>query len=157
MGYNKDDIILQLKNINFLIEDLGTKYGDIDSKIDILDNKVYLYATQLDDFKLAWEKMENMDWTSPCTIIDDENTVFEKFVIYGSNIRIKWIVSGNSPNSWIKIKLMYENGTYHDGVASSGIGSNNACEIYIEEPGDYYVEIESYDIKMYIIIIHDYY
>ena len=86
-----------------------------------------------------------------------ENTNPKNITFHGEKIRVAWDIELEQTNSWLDMQFYYANGTFLTRITVSGVYSTFSSEIYLSEPGDYYMIIESYLPSNYDISIWDYY
>ena len=80
----------------------------------------------------------------------------ETFEIYGEELRLRWNAKPVFINSWIHIDVMYANGTRYAYRVSSGY-SGYSCDMRIVEPGEYYLEVQTFLMDYFSVTVWDYY
>lgn len=96
-------------------------------------------------------------WHEASSLEGNGNALGPVFQIRGKSVRIRWTMFGLDTTSWIQILLKYSNGTTYAIRGSSGTFSSFACDLEIEEPMNYFLEIITYNVYSYTAYLWDYY
>lgn len=153
---HREQTLVILDNINSNLESINSTLEAINSTFYKLETDQAQIHFDLSELQSSLEAIESRDWHVAYSIYAEDDVTSDKFVVNGESIRIRWFSKGESFLSMINIDILFVNGTKLSMRGSSGLYSSYACDMAIE-PGEYYIEVTTYDIEDYSIYIWDYY
>jgi hypothetical protein len=139
-----------LVNLNVSIDDLqdslSAHKAQTQTQMSILTssitNNVALLQQQIDDMKIEWEFIGSWRETTSFSTVS--------FMVR-NELWLQWYMDGKSWDSYVYIRIYYENGTFYDAVGSSGWLAANYADIYIKNSGTYYFDIQVYMVNDFFV------
>jgi hypothetical protein len=111
-----------------------------------------------DDFDERIDSLENQKWHLLNYWEKDARFVTEPFFVQGTQLKIKWWMTGDILSSRIIIRIYFSNDTFVNALGSSGYYGSFFCEIPLDESGYYYLDVSLINLdSTAIIAVYDYY
>jgi len=158
-----------VNNLQSDLTDINISMFEIQSQLQLIKDNV----TSLNTFSMAinnsiqnvqnnlygrMDSIENQKWHLLGYWESNKDFKTEPFLIQGTELKIKWWVTGDFFNSRAIIRIFYANGTFFNVVGSSGYYGSLYCEIPIDETGNYYLDVWLININQKATItLYDYY
>ena len=152
------DLQDEIANLNSKFDTTNSTLGTAQSSIVSLQNSQEVLNSEVMRLNSTVKRMENRTWHEAFSIGASSDVTTNTFLIKGEWVRIQWTMLGEGSDSWIMITLIYSNGTGYAVRGSSGIFSSYACDLEIIDPkAEYYLEIGTYAVAEYSVVVWDYY
>ena len=136
-----------------LIAGLGGGYG---LGYVIYQPEIRNFQNDLSKLKDTVETMENRTWHEAYSIEASSDITTGTNQLKGSSVRVMWMAIGDYSSAWISIQLHYSNGTAYGVWGSSGVWTANNAVLELEQTGNYYLNITTYNTDYYVSV-WDYY
>ena len=137
---------------NVLLVGLGAGYV-----IDYFAREQYLeLSDQLKLLRDRYDKLENRTWHEVYSIIASSDITTGKIQLKESSVRVMWIAEGSNSEALVSFQLNFYNGTPYGVWSSSGVRTATNAVLELQESGDYYLEITTYN-TYYYVSVWDYY
>jgi hypothetical protein len=166
-GYGLGYVIYQpqVQNLQNGIGDLSDRFNllnstlrDTESSVVSLQNGLSSTNSKVTSLNSTVEEIENRIWHEASSLEGSSDAVGGSFQIKGRWMRIRWYMNGFNSSAWIQINIRHSNGTLYAERGSSGVYGSYACDIVYETPlGEYYLQIATYNVYHYLVVVWDYY
>jgi hypothetical protein len=111
-----------------------------------------------DDLDERIDSLENQKWHLIVSWEKDARFVTEPFFVQGTQLKIKWWMTGDILSSRVIIRIYFSNDTFVNAVGSSGYYGSFFCEIPLDESGYYYLDVSLINLdSTAIIALYEYY
>jgi len=159
-GYGLGYVIYQpqIQNLQGDLGNLNDRLDTLNSTLTNTQSSVTSLQSQQDSMNSTIGIMENRTWHEASSLKGSSDVIGGNFQIKGKWMRIRWYMAGSTSSAWIQIIIRHSNGTIYAERGSSGIYGSYACDIaYSNLPGEYYIEVKTYSLTDYLVVVWDYY
>jgi prefoldin subunit 5 len=162
----QDNLTITKNNLNNArndIQNLNSSMNNYESVVNIFQEDLTSFELNLSDVSSTisdlnsslenldvaeWHEIESLSGTS------DE---YHRLQFKGEELKIYWFMVGQTPNSWIEIKIYDSNGTLWQEAGSSGVYGVFEKEMVLNIPGEYSIWIRVSDVDWWKAEFLEYY
>jgi archaellum component FlaC len=153
---NLDNVRNDINNLNSTVNNFESTLTVFQEDLTNLELNVSEATSAITDLNSSLENLDVAKWFTieSLTGTSDE---YHRLQFKGEEIKIYWSMVGQSPSSWIEIKIYDSNGTLWQAAGSSGVYGVFEKEMDLNIPGEYSIWIKVYDINWWKIEFLEYY
>ncbi len=147
-----------LRDTQSSVTSIENGLGSLNSDVESLENGLNSLDSEVTSLDSTVGEIESRTWHEASSLQGSSDAIGANFQMRGKVMRIRWLVEGLSASAWIQIIIRYSDGTWFADRGSSGTYGSYSSDIATTGlAGQFYIEVNTYDLDNYLVVVWDYY